>query len=351
MKPSPEISICIPTYNRQLLLDRCLNSIRIAYDFHAFPIEICIYDSSQNKFCKEIVDKYSESLDIRYLHNPLNEGYAGNFKSCVSMAKSKMAWLIGDDDLIVKNCFEIIDQLFSRFPKVDFFYCNAFQLDEQFFKHFQKPFDTKYLPLDMKKITDSFDSGLIPFRDLIDYHVSFDFLGGMFLSVFNREMWESSSSCVKEETSKSRVKFVDLDSTFPHTKIFANTFMKSEAYLLNEPLIVAVSGVREWVEFYPFIRTFRLMDLLKEYRKNGLSILMYWKNKNFTVKYFAYDAIYSLRKRSDRFPKIKLLQYVGAACIFPNFYFSFIDLIVSFINKCVKQIVACLTVLKHKIFI
>ena len=47
----------------------------------------------------------------------------------------------------------------------------------------------------------------------------------------------------------------------------------------------------------------------------------------------------------------KLLQYIGAACICPNFYFSFIDLMVSFINKCVKQIVACLTVLKHKIFI
>jgi glycosyltransferase involved in cell wall biosynthesis len=333
MSNFPVISICIPTYNRHVFLDRCLRSIELAISFYSFPIEICIYDSSETDDSRKIAIKYSGHLNIKYLHNPNNEGYAGNFKKCLSMAKSKMAWFIGDDDVLVQDSFKTIDEVFSKFPTIDFIYCNAFNLDEEYFKKFQKPFDTKYLPLDMKKFTNVSESKLILFRDLIDHNVSFDFLSGMFLSIFNREMWELNSSCVREETSKLKIKFVDLDSTFPHSKIFANTFMESNAYLSNKPLIVAVSGVREWVEFYPFIRTFRFMDLLMEYKKNGLPYLKYWKNKNFTVKYFAYDALYSFRKRGGRFPNIKLFKYLVSASGCPNFYFSFIRLMFSITRK------------------
>jgi hypothetical protein len=185
----------------------------------------------------------------------------------------------------------------------------------------------------MSKFTRIPISRLIPFCELIDFKVSFDFLGGMFLSIFNREMWELNKSCVKDETSKSRIKFLDLDSTFPHSKIFANTFMNSDAYLLSNPLVVAVSGVREWVEFYPFIRTFRLLDLLMEYRQNGLRYLSYWKNKNSTVKYFAYDALYSLSRRSNQSPKIRLSKYIVSVSACPNFYFSFIRLTLSVIKR------------------
>jgi glycosyltransferase involved in cell wall biosynthesis len=339
MKTTPKISICIPTYNRSIFLDRCLQSIQSAYTNHPFSIEICIYDSSDIDECRNIVSQYSSVLNINYQHNPNNEGYAGNFKKCLLMANAKMVWFIGDDDLLVQNSLKVIDAMFLEFPQIDFFYCNAYKLDEKFIMNFPKPFDTKHLPLDMSKYTYVSESRLLPFRDLIDYRVSFDFLGGMFLSIFNKNMWEVNCSCVQEETSKSKVKFVDLDSTFPHSKIFAHTFMRSNAYLLSDPLIVAVSGVREWVDLYPFIRTFRLMDLLTEYKKNGLPHLVYWRNKNFTVKYFAYDALYSLRNRGGQFPKINVLSYLVSASIYPNFYLSFIRLLLFIIKKCIKQII------------
>ena len=331
-----KISICIPTYNRHVYLERCLNSIKLAYSFYSYQVEICIYDSSETNESKQICDEYSKFFNIKYLHNPNNEGYAGNFKNCVSMAKSRMIWLIGDDDVVVQSCFKVIDDLFTKFPTIDFFYCNAYQLDEKFFKDFQKPFDTKYLPKDMKKLTSISNSKLTPFQDLVDYKLSFDFLGGMFLSIFNRQMWESNKSCIKEDSSRSQIKFSDLDSTFPHSKIFARAFMRSDAYLLSEPLVVAVSGVREWVEFYPFIRTFRLMDLLMEYKQNGLPYFIYWKNKNFTVKYFAYDALYSLKNRNSRFPRIRLLKYIVSASDCPNFYLSFIRLMLSPLKRIIK---------------
>ena len=339
MKPSPEISICIPTYNRHIFLDRCLRSIELAYSYYPYPIEICVYDSSESGNSRIIAEKYSSVLQINYFHNQNNEGYAGNFKKCLSMAKAKMAWFIGDDDLLVQNSLKVIAELFLEFPTIDFFYCNAYKLDEKFLTNFEKPFDTKYLPKEMSKYTYISKSKIIPFRNLINYKISFDFLGGMFLSIFNKEMWELNSSCVREDTSKSKIKFLDLDSTFPHSKIFANTFMKSNAYVLREPLIVAVSGVREWVELYPFIRTFRLMDLLTEYKNNGLPYITYWKNKNHTVKYFAYDALYSLRNREGRYPKIKLFKYFVSAFSCINFYISFLKLFLSLLNKFSRYIV------------
>jgi glycosyltransferase involved in cell wall biosynthesis len=345
MKKLPKISICIPTHNRHEYLDRCLRSIELAYIFHPYQIEVCVFDSSETNESRRIVDKYAEFLNIKYLYSPENQGYAGNFKNCVSMAGSRMAWLIGDDDLLVQNSLKIIDDLFSEFPNVDFFYCNAFHLDEEFFKEFKKPFDTQYLPLKMSKFTSIPMSRLIPFHKLIDFRVSFDFLGGMFLSIFNRELWELNKSCVKDETSKSRIKFLDLDSTFPHSKIFANTFMKSDAYLLNNPLVVAVAGVREWTEYYPFIRTFRLIDLLIEYRQNGLSYFSYWKNKNSTVKHFAYDAMYSISKKNDQSPKIRLSRYIVYASTCPNFYFSFIKLILYPLKKMYKYTLALIATL------
>jgi glycosyltransferase involved in cell wall biosynthesis len=111
MKTFPQISICIPTYNRHAFLERCLYSIYLAYSFHSISIEICIYDSSDSDESKSIADKYSTVLNLKYLKNSNNGGYAGNFKRCISMATSKMAWLIGDDDLLLQNSFKELEKL------------------------------------------------------------------------------------------------------------------------------------------------------------------------------------------------------------------------------------------------
>lgn len=333
MKAPAEISICIPTFNRPKQLERCLESIKIADYFYTFAPQICILDSSNDDKTREISLRYSQILNIEYQKNAYNMGYAGNFKKCVAMASSRMAWLIGDDDLLVVDCFQRLDQLLSLQPNIKFFYCNAFQLDNIYFERFPKPFDTMSLPSSMKKYTNYSASKLLLFKELIDHKVSFDFLAGMFLSIFDREMWESGQSCVNEESSKSPIKFIDLDSTFPHSKIFANTFMNTQAYLIHDPLIVATSGEREWSHLYPMIRTFRLMDLLLEYKRNGLPYSQYLKNLNATVKHFAYDAIYYLQNRHNNFPKIDLKFYVLKALICPNFYLSFVRKLLSLLKR------------------
>ena len=44
------LSICIPTYNRPVSLNNCLNSIKLAKEnFKTFDFEVCISDNSDNE--------------------------------------------------------------------------------------------------------------------------------------------------------------------------------------------------------------------------------------------------------------------------------------------------------------
>ena len=69
-----KLSICIPTYNRIECLNNCLNSILIAKKNNNFDFEVCISDNCSKTNIKELVDKYSSSLDITFNEN-LNKNF------------------------------------------------------------------------------------------------------------------------------------------------------------------------------------------------------------------------------------------------------------------------------------
>jgi hypothetical protein len=168
--------------------------------------------------------------------------------------------------------------------------------------------------------------GPLKFDELVNYRVSFDFLGGMYLSIFDRRYWIENQNAASDKKFPG-IQFEDLDDTFPHAKIFANAFMGKQAYFSNKPVVVTISGKREWSDFYPLVRTFRLLDLLEEYRKNGLGFWIYFKNKNATFKYFGFDLMYCLAKRDTRWPGLKIATYIRSGILCPNLYISLLRLI------------------------
>ena len=321
----PRLTICIPTFNRPYSIQRCLKSIETSLREFDFPVNICISDNSENDETLLVLMEFAESLKINYKKNSRNLGYAANFKSVVNMAATDYVWLIGDDDILLPNSFENIFNMFRDFPNLDFYYVNAYNLDASFFKN---EWNFHKLPENMSKYSQSKPSRVLEFRELIDYKISSDFLGGMFLSIFKKKIWVSREYKVKDKDSISNKVFESLDDTFPHSKIFANSFMLSKAYFSELPMIVSVSGEREWAKHYPIIRTFRLFDLLIEYRKNGLSFSQYWRNVNYVVRYFMYDSIHYLRYRKRFYSDVNFWLYLRMAIITPNFYLSILRVIV-----------------------
>ena len=186
------ISICIPTYNRAIHLSNCLQSILSNKSRSAIDFEVCLSDNCSTDETEAVVRRVQASMDIRYQKNSENLGVHRNFLNVVAMARGEFVWLIGDDDLLMPNALEKLNHLIDSHPNVDFFYVNAYFLSAEYVKSFPQPFDTANLPKKLKPFSSWPNSGEMEFMDLIDPEISFDFLGGMYLSVFRRENWNQN---------------------------------------------------------------------------------------------------------------------------------------------------------------
>ena len=70
----------------------------------------------------------------------------------MSLAESKFAWIIGDDDMILPNSFKILEKNINKNSKVDFFYINSLCMHSNNLSKKKKLFDTS-LPKNLKKFS------------------------------------------------------------------------------------------------------------------------------------------------------------------------------------------------------
>lgn len=101
------ISICIPTYNRVNFIEKLLHSIELNNFIIAYEVRIqdnCSTDNT-NQQCMELCAKHD---NWHYEKNEVNIGGVRNIKKCTENAKGKYLIVIGDDDLLYNNSFEII---------------------------------------------------------------------------------------------------------------------------------------------------------------------------------------------------------------------------------------------------
>lgn len=319
-----KLSICIPTYNRASHLANCLNSIILCNSQSEFKFQVCVSDNCSDDKTEAVVRHAQSILDIKYHKNNSNLGIPRNFLNVVSMADGEFIWLIGDDDLLMPKAIEDLYKLIDEHPGVDFFYINSFHLHTEFLKDFPDPFDTANLPNNMTPFSKWAIAGEMAFLDLVNPKISFDFLGGMFLSVFRKNNWEQNANVLDKNAIADNRTFSHFDNTFPHVKIFAKGFSTSKAYFNTRPLNVCLTGAREWSPMYPFIHSVRLVEALQEYRKNGLPYWRYVYCKNYALNNFVPDFINILLNRDKSgYSYIRPFRLLLEYCWFPNFYLSF----------------------------
>lgn len=329
-----KLSICIPTYNRATHLANCLNSIILYNAKSDLKFQICISDNNSTDGTEEVVRWAQKLIDIKYHKNTHNLGMTRNFLNVVSMADGDFVWMIGDDDLLMPNAIIELYKLIDAHPTVDFFYVNSFHLNTEFLKSFPSPFDTANLPSNMIPFSKYGIAREMNFLDLINPEISFDFLGGIFLSVFRRSNWNLNTDVLNENAVRDERTFSHFDNTFPHIKIFAKAFSTSRAYFNTKPLNVCLTGAREWSPMYPFVHSVRLVEVLQEYRKHGLPFWKYVYCKNYALNNFMPDFINILIKR-DRsgYAYIKPSKLLLEYCWYPNFYLSFFY----FTGRCLRN--------------
>lgn len=320
----PILSLCVPTYNRCYYLENLLESITNNLNIKNLEFEICISDNNSTDETFTVIENYSNKIKINYNKNSSNIGATKNYLKVIEMAKGDFVWLIGDDDLIMPNALNDIINSIKINKSSDFFFVNSYQLNSSYIEKFSHPFSTDNLPIKMKRVSNFTKNANVPFFDLINSDVTFDFLGGIFLSVFRRQMWLDNTKHLNQFAINDNRCFSHFDNTFPHIKIFSNAFAKSSAVILHDPMSICLSGVREWASMNSFVQSIRLNEALDVYRSNGLPINQYLRLKNYSLRNFIPDlAIMIMNRRESGIKYIKFYRFFIKNCFYPNLYFSF----------------------------
>ncbi len=319
------LSICIPTFNRVRQLDNCLNSILISKNnVDNFNFEVCVSDNNSSQNTYEIIKKYSKDLNITYNKNEKNYGFAINGIKTVSMAKGKYSWMIGDDDLILPETLSKLKKILLHNLDKDYFFINSYHLNSIYLENFNSPFDTKNLNLKtMNTISKLKYDRSGNFWDVIDPKVSWDFLIGIYLNIFNTKKWLNSLDAINKDNIKDTRVWSNFDNTCLHPIIISNAFKNSKVYICAEPLSVNLIGEREWKSMYEFIEIVRIPELLDYYRSQGLNLRKYIYCKNFALRNFS-NYLFKIILGGEKMGRnyLNFTKHIFKNLIYPNIYLS-----------------------------
>ena len=138
----------------------------------------------------------------------------------------------------------------------------------------------------MKKISELNEDKSVNFLDLINPKVSWEFLTGIFLSIFRTKKWLNEVNSIDIKKIVKPGTWSTLENTFLHSMASAKAFKNSKAYICAKPLSINLWGVREWGNLYEFVEIIRIPELLDYYKSQGLSYKNYFYCKNFSLRNF-----------------------------------------------------------------
>jgi abequosyltransferase len=111
------LSICIPTYNRAIMLAELLDSI-IAQELED-EIEVVVSDDASRDDTVAVVESYNDRIkNYKFISQPKNLGMMPNFLAVAAAASGEYIWLMGDDDCLeIGGARRVLDAL-RRWPNV-----------------------------------------------------------------------------------------------------------------------------------------------------------------------------------------------------------------------------------------
>ena len=333
------LSICIPTYNRLDNLDNCLNSILISSkNVNNFDFEVCVSDNFSDDNPQKIINKYKNNLNIKFNRNNKNQGFALNAIKTVELSSAKYAWLIGNDDLILPNTLCDLKKLFTENNDVDYFFINSFLLDTKYLKKFSHPFHTSNLQEEkMRKLSKVIESKKVNFWEIIDPKVSWEFLIGIFLSVFNRKLWLEGLKCIHRKNIEDTRVWSNFDNTCLNAKIISTMFHDKKSFICAKPLSVNLIGVREWGNLYDFVEIVRIPELIDYYRTQGLGFWKYIYCKNYSLRnFFNFFTKIFLNGKKGGISYINFYNHFFKNLVFPYAWFSIIFFVLRLVKKILR---------------
>lgn len=112
----PELSVCIPTFERAPFLERCLAHLEGLRDL-PFEIEVVVSDNASTDATREVCEAaLGRGLPVRYLRQRENVGAERNVVSALRAARGTCAVYLGDDDRLLLDRVAAIVGMFRENP-------------------------------------------------------------------------------------------------------------------------------------------------------------------------------------------------------------------------------------------
>jgi len=127
--PPPELSLCIPTYNRSALLTQSLQAVlsQIGPE-EAAQVEVVVLDNASPDGTPGVVEeagRQAPHVGLRSLRHPENLGMDRNFLEAIRQARGKFVCLLSDDDLLLPGAVAKLLALIRQWPEFDGFCLNV----------------------------------------------------------------------------------------------------------------------------------------------------------------------------------------------------------------------------------
>ncbi|HVM31555.1 MAG TPA: glycosyltransferase [bacterium] len=102
-RPSPEVSILIPTYNQAPFLDQAISSALM----QTFPsLEVVVLDDASQDETPQVAQKWKADPRFRYLRNDRNLGRVANYRKAVAeCARGEWVLMLDGDDYLIDPDF------------------------------------------------------------------------------------------------------------------------------------------------------------------------------------------------------------------------------------------------------
>jgi GT2 family glycosyltransferase len=117
-KGAPEVSICIPAYNRP---EELRTSVASALEQTSADLEVIVTDDSDGD--QNLGAEFDDER-LRYFSNPQRLGMAANWQRAISLARGRYVGLLMDDDRLLPTFLERCLPAFAQYPKVGVVFSN-----------------------------------------------------------------------------------------------------------------------------------------------------------------------------------------------------------------------------------
>jgi glycosyltransferase involved in cell wall biosynthesis len=125
----PEISVLLPTYNREHYLKKAIDSVLAQRNV---DLELIVSDNASTDGTPQMLEAYRNDARVRYHRSDTNIGMVGNWRKLVfDLAKSDWFMLLSDDDYLVDNDYLCEAMSLIRHERPIFVYAGAHLLDSE----------------------------------------------------------------------------------------------------------------------------------------------------------------------------------------------------------------------------